>query len=296
MLRPIFAFLFLVGLVSNASPVTAAVEAVVSGSGTADGALVALATESSPLSVQSGASEMVPEEPESHSQVGIDPYQTLAVPSFMAAAPSSNEPVLDNGESGETSVQVVTATASEPSDPDKRFALIPMAGASGWLGNWNRHITNPYSVGLVLEAPITRNFSLEVEGSYARYGISYSLYAHNFDLYGIGGNGKIYLTRGVFNPYVGGGIMGLYFDGMSRGPSLPYQSYNHWLGSGQLMAGGDIALSRDVSIGMRGAYVRPLFNQPATYHNGFSPNPGYEETAAINSAFFRVMGAVRVAL
>ncbi len=296
MLKPIFAFLFVFGLVLNASPVLAAVEAVVSGNGTVMGPLAAQsAAEDSSLSVSADASEMVPDAPESRSQPGIDfPSSAFSSSPHFSAAQES-EAVLASNE-GETSVQVISSQASESVHPEHRLALIPMMGVSGWTGRWNQHVTNSLAYGLILEAPISRNFSLEIEGSYAQYNISYSSFGHNFDLYGLGGNGKIYLARGTFSPFIGAGLMGLYFDNMSRGPSYPYQGYNHWLGSLQLMAGGDIALSRDISLGLRGAYVRPLFNQPATFTSGYYTNAGFEESAAINSAFFRLMGAVRIAL
>jgi len=279
MLRPIFAFLFLFGLVANASSVNAAVEAELSGSVSPAGEPV--------------ASEMVPEESQTLAQSGIIPESVNPDP-FPMSRPLPG-PVVSMGET--EPVQVVTAEAAPaPVDPQMRTTLAPMVGASNWVGRWNTHITNDVTVGLVLEHPLSRSFSLEAEGSYARHGITYSYFSHNFDLYGIGGNGKLYLMRGTFNPYIGGGILGLYYSGMSVGPSNPYAVYDHWLGSGQLMAGGDIALSREISIGVRGAYVRPLFNQPATYHNGVVAFPGYEESSAINSAFFRLMGAVRIAL
>ncbi len=280
MLRPIFAFLFLFGLVFFGTSSQAAVEAELSGSESPAGEPV--------------ASEMVPEENITFAQAGIIPESVNPDP-FPMSRPLPG-PVVAMGDT--QAVQIVTAEAAPApaADPQTRMSLMPMIGVTNWVGRWNNHITNDATFGLVLEAPISRNFSLEAETSYARYGITYSYFAHNFDLYGIGGNGKFYLTRGTFNPYIGGGIMGLYYSGMSAGPNNPYAVYDHWLGSGQLMAGGDIALSREISIGVRGAYVRPLFNQPATYHNGVVAFPGYEETSAINSAFFRLMGAVRIAL
>lgn len=195
-----------------------------------------------------------------------------------------------------SAAQTVSADAYEKSDPQMRASLIPMVGTAGWIGAWNYHVTNRYTLGMILEAPVSRNFSLEVEGSYGDHGITYSSYSHNFNLFGLGANGKLYLVRGVFNPYIGAGMMGLMFNGMTRGPNFPYQTYDHWLGSGQLMAGGDIALSRDISIGVRGAFIRPLINRPTTYHNGVVSFPGFEEAAAISTSFYRLMAAVRVAL
>jgi hypothetical protein len=284
MLRPIFAFLFLLGVVSYASPAIAAVEAELSGS-------------PSPVLTEA-ASEMVAES--SDDQPVPPPYLAANVTYEnniqvgQPVLPTAPTPVV--AANGAPSVQIVNADASEASDPDKRVMLTPMFGYSSYVGRWRYHTTNPATVGLILEAPVSRNFSLEVEGSYAKHGITYSSYSHNFDLYGIGAGGKLYLMKGVLSPYIGAGLMGLYYDGMSRGPSLPFQYYDHWLGSGQLTAGGDIALSREIAIGVRGAYVRPLFNQPATYTNGLYSSPGYEEAAAINTAFWRLMGAVRIAL
>jgi hypothetical protein len=218
MLRPIFAFLFLIGLISNASPAVAAVEAEISGSETV----------ATPVVVGADASEMVPDAPTS-SPLPSNVILQNTVQLSPAPQPTLG-PVLANNQ-GETSVQIINAEAVEPSDASKRIALTPMVGTSSWMGRWTPHITNEYTVGLIMEVPVTRNFSFEAEGSYARHGISYSLYSHSFDLYGLGGNGKLYLARGVVSPYLGAGVMGLYFDNMSRGPSFP-QVYDHWLGSG----------------------------------------------------------------
>jgi hypothetical protein len=68
------------------------------------------------------------------------------------------------------------------------------------------------------------------------------------------------------------------------------------LGAGQALVGADIALSNQVSIGVRGSYIQPLFNRPDNTNND-SYNMQYsEENSAMKSAMYRLMGAVKISL
>ena len=193
----------------------------------------------------------------------------------------------------DSSTQVLTA--SETMSDGSELYLIPMVGTTAFVGRWNDHIKNNYTFGLIVEKPLSERLSIEVEGSYGKSYITYSNFLHSFNQFTVAGNGKYYLGTGMLQPYVGAGIVGTYFQNMTGGPLAPY-NYNHWLGSGQLIAGGDVVVTKDVSVGVRGAYVRPLFNKPGTLHNGVFSAPGFEESAAINSSYVKLMGAVKVAL
>lgn len=169
-----------------------------------------------------------------------------------------------------------------------------MIGGIAYSGRWGDHVRNRLTLGLILEVPISKSLSVEAEGVYGKYHISYSSFGHYFNQFGLGGNAKFYFIRGKFNPYVAAGVMGLYYDNMIRSRFYP-SSYSHWLGSGQLIVGGDVNVTKDIAVGIRGALVKPLFNRPVTIHNRVYSAPGFEESAAINSSFYKFMGAVKVA-
>jgi hypothetical protein len=172
-----------------------------------------------------------------------------------------------------------------------------MVGGADYFGRWGSHIGNAYVFGLALDVPITSRLSLEVEGSRAEYNITYSNFIHDFNQSTVGGNAKLYLLRDqLVQPFVGAGIMGVYYENMSHGPAYPYSSYNHWLGAGQLLAGADVSLTEDLALGLRTSWIIPMFNRPTTADNGRFSFPYYEEAAAINTSFYRIMGSVKVDL
>jgi opacity protein-like surface antigen len=199
---------------------------------------------------------------------------------------------------------VIGAKARAQDDSPSRISLIPMVGTSDFNGDWGKHVSNSYSVGLALEVAATSNLAVEIEGGYSRYSTLYSYaerdsryytYGHDFNQYQIGANAKFYVIRSVISPYLGGGIAGLYYDGMDRGPYFRGQNYNHWVGSGQLLAGADVDVTRSVAIGVRGAWLAPIFNRPQTQDDGVHARPAYEDAALINSYQYRIMGSVKLA-
>lgn len=194
-----------------------------------------------------------------------------------------------------TSATTLQAAEASESDSSQALTITPMVGTLGYVGRWGRHVDNRYAFGLALEQPLGERFGVELEGDYSRSYISYSSFGHYFNRYGLAGNGKLYLMRGTFNPYVGAGLQANLYQNMSQGPTFP-ANYDHWLGSGQVMAGGDVKVSNGVMIGVRGAYSHPLINKPLTVHNQVQSFPRYEESAAINTGFYRVLGAVKVNL
>lgn len=182
-----------------------------------------------------------------------------------------------------------------------RLGLTPLIGGSWYATNWNDHIGNNYTFGLILDIPMNSYLDFELEGGYARYNISYGYapgmppYSHYFNQYLFGSNLKTYLIRGDFRPFIGGGLMGVCYENMSRGPAMPV-AYNQCIGSAQLLAGAEFDVSRDIALGVRGAWLIPMFNRPYTMSNAYTSAPGYEEAAAINTSFYKLMATMRIAL
>jgi hypothetical protein len=175
------------------------------------------------------------------------------------------------------------------------LALIPMAGGTSYAGSWNNHIRNSYTVGAALELSIIPLLSIEAEVGQGRYYINYSDYGHNFTQYTYGGTAKFYLTRGIVQTYAGAGIVGLTYQNMTHG-MYSNSTYDSSLGAGQALIGADIALSNQVSVGVRGSYIKPLFNLPANTNNDSYNTQYSEENSAMNSAMYRLMGAVKISL
>jgi hypothetical protein len=72
--------------------------------------------------------------------------------------------------------------------------------------------------------------------------------------------------------------------------------YDHVLGSAQLLVGADVMVSSSVGIGVRGAWLIPVINRPLEADVGNKAAPGFEEAAAMNTSFYRIMGSVSIAL
>lgn len=197
--------------------------------------------------------------------------------------------------SAEAEAATVLGARHHNFDPYYRVSLIPMVGGSVYSGQWGNHIGNAYTFGLITDVPLTPYLNLEILGSYGQYNISYAFYGHNFQQYEIGGDLKVYLTRGLFRPYLGGGVSGIHFANMTTGP-LTRIPYNQWVGFGQIMGGADIEVSEGIAIGGRAQWYLPMFNRPYTVDNGFLSAPGFEEAAAINTSFYRFMATLKVAL
>lgn len=188
---------------------------------------------------------------------------------------------------------VITSQSSSPSHiSSSGIAIIPMFGASTYSGRWSNHIGNAYTIGIALEVPVSERFSMELEGSRAESNVTYSSFMHDFNQYTLGGNGKFYLnnSQNSIRPYLGAGILGVYFENMRS----QWMTYHHWLGAGELLAGSDVRITDTLSLGARGAWIVPLFNRPQTLDNGYQSLPPYEENGAINTSFFKLMGTMKV--
>lgn len=176
-----------------------------------------------------------------------------------------------------------------------RASLTPMIGGTGYATRWNEHIGNSYTFGLALDVPLNGYLSAEIEGSYGRFDISYLSLIHNFNQYTMGGSLKVSpLAHKIFHPYAGAGMLAVDYDNMLGFHDGIYGPYNQWIGSLQGFLGCDASVTQELALGIRGSYVIPVINRPTTLDNGYSSAPGYEEAAAINTSFYRVMGTVRV--
>lgn len=175
------------------------------------------------------------------------------------------------------------------------ISLIPMGGGTIYQGQWSGHIRNNYTLAVALELSIIPLLSLEAEVGQGRYYISYSDYGHSFTQYTYGGSAKFYLTRGLVQTYLGGGILGISYQNMTYGVNS-MTTYDQTVGAGQAIAGAEIALSNNVAIGGRGSYIVPLFNRPQVLSGGGYAYPAYEDSSAMDTAMFRLMGTLRISL
>jgi len=204
---------------------------------------------------------------------------------------------------------VISAVAQEATS-SRPMSITPLAGYTAFQGAWYSHIANRGTVGLILDIPLISILSLEAEGHFGRFNMSYSGYGRNFNQYSGGANAKFTLGRGIFQPYVGAGMAALYYEGIGpRGMSLGPQT-NQVIGAGQVFAGAEINLFAGIAIGARAEFLRPMMNlpprmgtsgqwgQPAGQPGGQIGQSGQSEMAAegdvMSSAFHRLMATVRV--
>jgi hypothetical protein len=199
------------------------------------------------------------------------------------ASPGNNE-----GPSLSSYAQVKTGTSLP-------ISITPMAGGTAYAGAWNSHIHNSYTLGVAMELSIISSLAIEAEVATGRYYIAYSNYGHNFTQYTYGGTAKVYLTRGVVQTYLGAGVLGLTYENMTYGPNSS-STYDQYIGAGQAIAGAELAVTSNLSIGIRGSYIAPLFNRPQAISNGANAAHGYEEASAMDTAMYRCLGTVKISL
>lgn len=256
-------------------------------------ATLVAANKSSSMIINNGDSEESESDEESEE---VDSKRSNTRIQNIVMAPASNEPSQNRVEGNNLSASMKESRSSGTSP----ISIIPMAGSTGYQGEWNAHVRNAYSLGLALEISTGSLLAIELEGGYGNYTVSYLNFGHNFNKYDFGGNAKFYLTRGVFEPFVGLGVMGSHYENMARyynssfGPVA--SRYDETIGSAQLIAGGDLRVSSGVAIGVRASYMMPMFNRPGVLHDGNYAYPNYEDASLINSAHYRLMGALKFTL
>lgn len=244
---------------------------------------------------------VVEEQNQQAANLNVQATKPVVIPSNSSkAVPASNQVAYTS-----TQGDVILETEAVQTPPsEKAVRITPMVGASLYHGSltrqhsWGDNIRNQYSFGIALEFPMSRYFSIETEGGYANYRIAYTpnigpAVGYAFNQYVLGANGKIYLIDTKLRPYVGAGLAALIFDNMSRADGLGGRvPYNPVMGSANLMAGLDYAVSDSVSIGGRASWLLPVMNRPMTVDNGMTSAPGFEEAAVLNTSLYRIMGTV----
>jgi len=185
---------------------------------------------------------------------------------------------------------------SEPSGTS--IAIYPLIGTTVYSTSWWRNqVSNSYTAGLGLEAPVSSWLSLAVEGTYGDYEMAYATpytpygFRHGYAVYTAGANAKIYLFQSAIKPWIGGGMDALYFEGLTVGPPVAFQ-FNRWIGAGVAMAGLDVELSRNLSFGVRATYTKPFLNTP----DAWEPISTTAEAGVLSADYFRFLGTVKVAL
>lgn len=196
---------------------------------------------------------------------------------------------------------VVSAVAGEVTS-SRPMSLTPLAGYTAYQGPWYSHIANRGTVGLILDIPVISLLSIEAEGHFGRFNMSYSGYGRNFNQYSGGANAKLSLGKGLLQPYLGAGMMALYYEGIGQQAMGLGPQSNRVMGAGQIFAGAEINLIAGIAIGARAELVRPMMNLPPRY--SYSGQAGYgnnqqlqsteAELDAMSSAFYRLLGTVRV--
>jgi len=187
---------------------------------------------------------------------------------------------------------VVSAVASEAVS-SRPVSITPVAGVTAFQGSWYNHVSNRGTVGLILDIPLISILSLEVEGQYGRFNLSYSNYGHNFNQYTGGANGKVTLSQGILQPYLGAGMMAVYYEGMNTGNTYMNNngggSTSRVVGAAQAMAGLDLKLLGGIALGARGEILHPMSNLPQ-----MSGGLGAQDAGAMRSNFYRILGTVKV--
>ncbi len=189
---------------------------------------------------------------------------------------------------------VLGVRQSEPAGHS--IALYPLIGTTVYTTPWWRNqVSNSYTAGLGIEAPVTHALSLAIEGTYGDYEMVYATpytpngFRHGYAVYTAGMSAKVYLFQSAFKPYIGGGMDALYFEGLTVGPPVAYQ-FNRWVGAGVAMAGMDVELSRSLSFGARATYTKPFINTPSYGE----PITNTAEAGVLSADYFRFLGTVKV--
>ncbi len=199
----------------------------------------------------------------------------------------------------EPSASRVDAALTYQSQPSSKIQIGPTVGTVIYEGAWREHVSNQYSVGFLMSRPITEMAAIEIDFSTSRNFVSYLGTGHMVTQLGSTGSFRLNLTdMTTFTPYMSAGIGGNFFSGLSYGPIIltPGSGYSDWILSGVISAGADMAVSRRIRLGVRGSYQAPLLHRPYTRSTGALASPGFEDSAMLNTGFYRVMGLVMVSL
>lgn len=246
--------------------------------------------------------ELVAVEPAEESAVVAQPVTVRAVPTQnagIALVPRYADPTM-------------AISAAVPSS-EKTLRITPMFGGAIFNGAWAANTRNQFGLGLGVEIPVSPYLGFEIEGGYNKYRVAYTVTGtggpvagakvHNeFDLFLLGGNGKIYLSKTKLRPYIGAGLTAMLYDNMYGAlASGGMGQYSTLIGSANLMFGLDLAVSDSLSFGARASYLVPVINRPFSAIAwdpvaGVTAAPGVEEAALIQQNLWRIMGTMTVHL
>lgn len=198
-----------------------------------------------------------------------------------------------------TAAPALVAAVANEAIVSRPMSLTPLVGITGYQGSLYNQIRNRGTVGLILDIPLVSVLSLEAEAQFGRFSLNTNGYGRGFSQYTGGANAKITLGRGLLQPYLGIGMMALYYEGLSANP---YGPDNRVMGAGQLVAGLDLNLFGGIAIGARGEVLRPMTNLPPLYNMAYENSYGNQnsannrgsDSATMSSNFYRVLGTVRV--
>jgi len=193
----------------------------------------------------------------------------------------------------------LVAAVSNEVVASRPLSLTPVVGVTGYQGALYNQIRNRGTVGLILDIPLLSMLSLEAEAQYGKFNLNVNGYPRGFNQYTGGANAKITLGRGLLQPYLGAGMMALYYEGLSANPNI---QENRVMGAGQLFAGLDVNLLGGISIGARGEVLRPMTHLPPQYNMNYENSYGNQnssnqrgtDSAAMTSNFYRILGTVKV--
>ena len=196
---------------------------------------------------------------------------------YGAAIPAAVAPVL------------ATTIANDAVASSRPMTITPVAGITAYQSYGYNQISNRGTVGVILDIPLISMLSIEAEGQYSRFSTGSSLgYSQGFSQYSGGGNAKLTLGRGLLQPYVGAGMMALYYEGLANSNNAYDSQSNRVIGAGQLIAGADINLFGGIAVGARGEWLHPMTNLPPVSYNernSFDP---------MSNNFYRVLGTLKV--
>ncbi len=201
---------------------------------------------------------------------------------------------------------VLEAQGGGYTEPKGIMGFTPMVGGSVYAGAWGANIRNQHTLGLALDFPMSRYFSMELEGGFAQYRVAYqhqgqAPVGYMFYTALLGANAKVYLSSSRIRPYFGLGMQGLYYDRLSRlNGDQSRTNYAHLVGAATVLVGLDFEVADWISFGARAGYSLPLVNKPVTANiaegGQLLAAPGFEEAGIINSGFYKVLGTVTLRL
>ena len=188
---------------------------------------------------------------------------------------------------------IVSAVAQEAT-ASRSVSITPIAGVSAFYGTWYNNMASRGTVGLILDIPIISVLSLEAEGQVSRFSVRSADYqVQPLNQYTGGANAKLTLGRGLIQPYIGAGMMAVYYEGMRSNNSNGISQPNQTIGAGQLVAGADLNLFGVVSVGARGEYLRPMTNLPRQSGYEYSSQGG-GVGSLLQADFYRLLGTVKI--